>query len=235
MPDEPNPLTEEEPSMRRSVMMRRPAIVPQALLWLAAASCATAPQPSLVPPQMVDMDAETLHQFQEGIREYLGLRESVLKGILRTRAEATPEQLAAHKQPLTDAIIAHRRAARRGKIFKPPVEAAIRRTLEREFSGPNGAALIAAIKQGNPKAEGNPRPQDPTKQVMTPVVVAVNRVYPDAASSSSVPPSLLLRLPLLPEAVRYGFVGRTLILRDSEANVILDFVPDVVPGASIPR
>jgi len=70
---------------------------------------------------------------------------------------------------------------------------------------------------------------------MAPVVVAVNGVYADAAPSSSVPPSLLLWLPPLPEGLRYGFVGRTLILSDSEASVILDFVADVVPDRSIPR
>jgi hypothetical protein len=50
-----------------------------------------------------------------------------------------------------------------------------------------------------------------------------------------VPPSLLLKLPLLPEQVRYRFVGRAFILRDTEANVILDYIPDVVPDPSIPR
>ena len=83
--------------------------------------------------------------------------------------------------------------------------------------------------------EGNPISQDPTKRVMAPAVVAVNGVYADAAPSSSVPPSLLLRLPPLPEGLRYGFVGRTLILTDSEARVILDFAADVVPDRSIPR
>ena len=206
--------------------MRRPGTVPLILFWLVGASCATAPQPSLVPPQIVDMDGETLHQFQEGIREYLDLREGVLKELSRTAPKAAPEQEAIHKEALTRAIIAKRKAARRGKIFKPPVEAAIRRTLKREFSGPDGAALMAAIMQGNPEVEGNPQPRDPTKQVMTTVVVAVNGVYADAAPSSSMPSSLLLRLPPLPEGLRYRFVGQTLILYDTEANVILDFMTD---------
>jgi hypothetical protein len=50
-----------------------------------------------------------------------------------------------------------------------------------------------------------------------------------------VPPSLLLKMPELPEQVRYRFVGRTLILRDTDANVILDFIPDIVPDKTIPR
>ena len=63
----------------------------------------------------------------------------------------------------------------------------------------------------------------------------MNAYYPDDAPLSSVPPSLLLNLPALPEEVRYRFVGRHLILRDTDANVILDFLRDVVPDPSIPR
>jgi hypothetical protein len=35
--------------------------------------------------------------------------------------------------------------------------------------------------------------------------------------------------------VKYRFVGRDLILRDTEANVILDFIPNAIPDRSIPR
>ena len=110
-----------------------------------------------------------------------------------------------------------------------------RRTLQKEFTGPEGPTLIKAVKQGNPKVEGNPVPNDPSKEVKLNVPLAVNAVYPDAAPFSTVPPSLLLKLPPLPEEARYRFVGRALILRDTEANVILDFIPDVVPDPTIPR
>ena len=41
-----------------------------------------------------------------------------------------------------------------------------------------------------------------------------------------------LQLPQLPEQVRYRFVGRDLILRDTEANVILDYIKNVLPPAA---
>ena len=44
-----------------------------------------------------------------------------------------------------------------------------------------------------------------------------------------------MKMPPLPDQVKYGFVGRALILRDTEASVILDFVPDVVPDPRLPR
>jgi hypothetical protein len=204
-------------------------------LSLAAAACSSTPKEPIVPPQTVEMDAETLRRFQHEVEEYVELRRSALKQIPPVSPRSTAEELASHQRALTLAIVAYRQGAKRGEIFKPDVEAAIRRTLHRAFSGPDGPALIKEIKQGNPSVEGNPSPRDPTKEVKQPVALAINTFYNSAAPFSSVPPSLLLRLPLLPEEVRYRFVGRALILRDTEANVILDYITDVVPDPTIPR
>jgi hypothetical protein len=200
---------------------------------LTAAGCSRNPKPSLVPPQTVDMDAHVLKKFQEEIQEYCDLRRKLTKRA--AAGKSTPEELSAFQKNLTDETIAHRKGEKQGNIFKPSVEAAIRRILAREFSGPDGPALIQAVKQGNPSVEGNPSPKDPSKEAKQSVLIAVNAVYNDAAPFSSVPPSLLQNLPLLPEEVKYRFVGRSLILRDTEANVILDFIRDVVPDRSIPR
>jgi hypothetical protein len=205
------------------------------LLGLAAAGCSRNPGPSLVPPQTTEMDGETLKKFQDQVQDYVQLRQKALTHIPAVSPKATAEELSARQRALTIAIVAYRKGSKQGEIFKRPVEAAIRRILQREFSGPDGPALMKEIRSGNPKVEGNPNPRDPSKETMQPVTVAVNAVYPDAAPFSSVPPSLLLKLPPLPEVVRYRFVGRAFILRDTEANVILDYIMDVVPDRSIPR
>jgi hypothetical protein len=208
-----------------------------AALGLAALGCRSSGggEPSLVPAQTVQMDSDTLEKFAEEVEEYVELRKSVLTHIPPVTPKSTADELSARQRSLTQAIVAYRKGKKRGNIFRKDVEAAIRRTLAKEFTGPDGPALIKAVKQGNPKVEGNPVPNDPTKEVKPPVTLAVNAVYPDAAPFSTVPPSLLLKLPQLPEEVRFRFVGRALILRDTEANVILDFIPDVVPDPTIPR
>jgi hypothetical protein len=180
------------------------------------------------------MDAHVLKKFQEEIQEYCDERKKLTKRAAAA-GKATPEELSEYQKKLTEETVAHRKGEKQGNIFKPSVEAAIRRILASQFSGPEGPALIQGLKQGNPSVEGNPSPKDPSKEAKQSVVVAVNAVYNDAAPFSSVPPSLLQNLPLLPEEVKYRFVGRTLILRDTEANVILDFIRDVVPDRSIPR
>ena len=44
-----------------------------------------------------------------------------------------------------------------------------------------------------------------------------------------VPPGLLLTLPELPKGLEYRFVGRDLILLDTEPGLIVDFIPEVLP------
>jgi hypothetical protein len=63
-------------------------------------------------------------------------------------------------------------------------------------------------------------PQNPPK---------VNAEYPEKADLATVPPLLLTNLPQLPEGLEYRFMGRGLILRDTKANLIADFIPEAVP------
>jgi hypothetical protein len=54
----------------------------------------------------------------------------------------------------------------------------------------------------------------------------VNSRYPDEIPVSTIPPQLLEGLPKLPEEMEYRFVGNDLILMDTHAHIIADFVPD---------
>jgi hypothetical protein len=216
-------------------MKSRPCLLGGLMLGALAAACSTGSRETIAPPQTTEMDAETLRKFQHEIEEYVELRKDALKHIKPLSTKTTPAEADRYQNEVTAAIISYRKGSKRGEIFKPEVEQAIRRTLNREFSGPNGPALLKGIQQGNPRVEGNPLPQDPSKEVKKNVTVAVNVRYPETAPYSSVPPTLLLKLPLLPEQVRYRFIGRTLIIRDTEADVILDYIPDAVPDPSIPR
>jgi hypothetical protein len=44
-----------------------------------------------------------------------------------------------------------------------------------------------------------------------------------------VPPLLLDCVPPLPKQLEYDFVGRTLLLRDVDADVVVDFLADTLP------
>jgi hypothetical protein len=57
----------------------------------------------------------------------------------------------------------------------------------------------------------------------------VNTLYPEKAALATVPPLILANLPRLPDGLEYRFMGRDLILRDRDANLVVDFVAGAVP------
>jgi hypothetical protein len=197
--------------------------------------CHSRKGPDLVPPQAVRMDSEVLEEFYEQIQEYVHLRHKAVDVVPPLPVDATADQVSIRQQALTAAILKYRRKAKQGEIFKPEVEAAFRNVFKEAFATPEGPGMIQEIRQGNPRVEGVPKPSDPSQEVMTTVNLGVNVIYPAGAPFSSVPSSLLSKLPILPPEVRYRFVGRALIVRDTDANVILDFIRDIVPDPTIPR
>jgi hypothetical protein len=57
----------------------------------------------------------------------------------------------------------------------------------------------------------------------------VNGAYPARLPSTTVPPTLLLRLPRLPDKLAYRIVGHDFVLQDTEAWLIVDFIPGELP------
>jgi len=214
-------------------MRCRRAVATALAVALAAPGCAKRHQP-IVPPQTVRMDHEVLEGFLEEIVEYVKLHRRLTAKIPLPEPTWSAQQIADRQRLLTVAIQTARRDKTQGNIFKPEVEAAFRNVLKREFAAANGPAMLHEIHSGNPMTEGVPQQMNPRNEPKKSFPLQVNAYYPDDAPLSSVPPSLLLNLPALPEEVRYRFVGRHLILRDTDANVILDFLRDVVPDTSIP-
>jgi hypothetical protein len=56
----------------------------------------------------------------------------------------------------------------------------------------------------------------------------VNQTYPAEWPLQTFPPTLLAQLPKLPPELEYRFVDDALILRDTKANVVVDFILDVM-------
>lgn len=54
-------------------------------------------------------------------------------------------------------------------------------------------------------------------------------VYPENEPLSTVPPNVLMTLPMLPEDMEYRFVGKHMILRDARANLIIDYIANALP------
>jgi hypothetical protein len=164
-------------------------------------------------------DHAALRQLESRVADYLEFRHKVAARLPELKPKAEPEEIQAHKQALSKAIRGARTGAKQGDILEPEIATYLRKIVRSEMKGPEGKSAKETAKQGNPKQE------TPAK----PVPVAVNAIYPDSAPASTVPPSLLLRLPELPKAVDFRFVGKHLVLRDVDAGLIIDFIPNVMP------
>jgi hypothetical protein len=169
----------------------------------------------------LEADRRALDKFHERVMEYAELHDKQVARLGRPAALDAQEALAA-QQALAGSIASRRGAARRGDLFSPAVVPIFRRLIAAELQGPDGLPARAAILEGNP---GDERPSVPVK-------LSVNGEYPTGGARSTVPPSLLLTLPPLPECLHYRFVGRNLILVDSVAQLIVDFLPAAAPPLS---
>jgi hypothetical protein len=205
------------------------------VLAAGTAGCTMHRNAHIAPTANVEMDAKVLAKFQHEIEEYRELHQELVHRIPTVSLSSSAEEIRAHRDKMTKGIQAERRSAKQGEILKPTVEAAFRRIIAGELAGPEHAQVVKEMKQGNPTVENVPNQADPTLEHTETVRVAVNAAYNDDAPFSSMPPTLLLKLPPLPAEVRYQFVGRDLILRDTEANVILDFIKDAIPDRSVSR
>jgi len=166
-----------------------------------------------------DVKKPILKEFTTRINEYVKLRDRAGQGLAPLKREATPEQILEHTEALAMRLQKIRSHARQGDVLGPETQAYIRDIVRSETKGKQGKPAKEAVAQGNPKVETPAQP----------VPVKVNARYPAAAPVSTMPPALLLRLPDLPKDLEYHFVGRDLVLLDTAARIIVDYIPNVVP------
>jgi hypothetical protein len=191
-------------------------------LALAGGPAAGAPSQAAPPETAARRDRmveEEIEEFLEEVQEYLEDRRKAREELPKLKDKAEPEDVTAYAKGLADNIRERRRGAKQGDVFTPRLARAFRRIFARELSR-SGHDRKVVLTEGNPTGD---------EERMPAPKVAVNAQYIPAAPLSTVPPTLLLALPTLPEEVEYRFVGRSLILRDSVANLIIDFIPNAVP------
>ena len=154
-----------------------------------------------------------LDNFQTRLEQYVKLRSAAVVNAPPLPKKATPAQIQERELALANAIQKARGTAKQGDILSPDLKPVFARLIRTDAK---------AVKDGNPTQEKAPGEVTPKP--------VVNGIYPKNAPLSSVPPSLLSRLPKLPPDLEYRFVGRTLILRDAQANIIVDFMPEAAPA-----
>lgn len=187
------------------------AMVAVVSVALAAGTGCKEPEPERSPNP-----ADTLFaDFAKRVDSYLTLRERLTDSIGDLDPTRSQEEIAARATALGNAIIAARPEAKQGDIFTPEVAAFLATLIGQEYKRRSEPVLETREDQQEELPDFEPR---------------VNQVYPTTYPLATFPPALLPVLPPLPEEVEYRIVRDYLILRDIEANVILDYMPGAVPS-----
>ncbi len=162
----------------------------------------------------VNADAATLREFQVRINKYGEIHKAAAKGIARPKESADPSKIINAQNALAARIRDARPTARQGDMFTPEVQSIFRRLLAPPLKGEDGRDAKALIKDDAP-APGS-------------VPFKVNATYPEGAPVPTVPTKVLLSLPTLPQPMEYRIVGKHLLLIDTEAGLIVDYIPNAI-------
>lgn len=153
--------------------------------------------------------------FFERVRAYISVHRTADGKVPSLQETSDPRKVSAREKALADEIRVERAGARQGDVFAASAANEIRRIVTEDFKDrqlKEQEAILVEVPVKTPPA--------------------INTDYPTELPLATVPPNLLLKLPTLPDDLEYRFLGRHLILRDVKANLIVDFIPDVVPSAS---
>jgi hypothetical protein len=157
-------------------------------------------------------DAVTQQEFKKRIDAYLTLHKSAVKDVGSLKQTNDPAEIKATQNALAQRIAAARADAKPGDIFTPEISKRFRELLAPQLKGEDGRDAKAIVKDDAPPA----------------VPFKVNMPYPVGKPLPTVPANLLLNLPPLPKEVEYRIIDKHLILRDVEANMIVDYMLNVI-------
>lgn len=182
-----------------------------------SASPESAPATERVVGPLSPADAQALATMNDCLKEYVDLHTTLERALPTLPDEATPAQIDKNQRAFETLVRKARATAKPGDIFTPEARPVILRLLSTVFGGPEGRQLQASIMDENPV--------DPVALKLT-----VNSRYPDTVPLTTMPPQVLQTLPQLTEDLEYRFIGDWLILLDTHAHIIADFIDNALPS-----
>jgi hypothetical protein len=164
-------------------------------------------------------DALVLVDFQKRIDTYMAIHKAAAKESLPIRETNNPAEIKAAQEALGAKIRAARSEAKPGDILTPEIRNKFRRLMYPVVHGTAGRETKEELSEDvHEKDEGIPKK----------VPLKVNATYPEGNPLPTTPPNVLMNLPKLPEELEYRILDKNLILRDVQANIIVDFIPNAI-------
>jgi hypothetical protein len=162
----------------------------------------------------VNPDAAALAAFKKRVDEYASMHETLAKGDAKPKEAADPATIAATRAALAARVQATRVNAKPGDILIPAVQPVFRKLLAPELQGEDGRDTKEVLKDDAPPVAAVP--------------FKVNAKYPENQPLPTVPANVLLSLPPLPDPLEYRIVGRHLLLLDTKADLVVDYMTNVI-------
>jgi hypothetical protein len=182
---------------------------------LAVLMCAIlASAGQVVAQKATNPGAAAVAEFDKQVKAYMDLHRKEEGSIAPVKSGATPAEVLVFEQALAGRIKAARSAAKQGDVFAPDVTPVFKKVFSDFYQRRSGRELRLLFDE-----VPNFTPQ-------------VNLSYLANQPKATFPPRLSLALPQLPEELEYRLVGTSLVLRDTKANLIVDFIPNILPSSA---
>jgi hypothetical protein len=155
--------------------------------------------------------AQSMADFEKRVDAYLDLRKAVTKKYPEVKETGDPAKISEREKNLGRGIAMARQDAKAGDVFGP-LSRHLLKVVDDDWNSRTAAdrkALLSEIPRG--------------------LQLKVNQPYPTNIPLATVPPKLLAQLPTIPEELEYRLIDRRLLLRDRDANLIVDVLVGVEP------
>jgi len=204
-------------------MLSRLLIVVLAAAVVSAACTACSPT---LPPTTVPSQPNTAYEpFKTALQAYVDqtqpFRKEAAQEAEKVPGKAAPtggaeQSLRTRQNTLADALRTRLRPnAKQGELFTPPVAAEIQKEIKAMFDSPQRDLLIDELAEQMNTPANTPKPTINERLV-----------------APRVPPRLMDVLPPLPKQLEYDFTDRSLVLRDIDADLVVDFVSEAFPQST---
>jgi hypothetical protein len=173
-------------------------------------------------------DALVLGDFQKRVDAYMAIHKDAAKDSPPLKETKNAAEIKARQDALGAKIRAARATAKQGDIVTPEIQNKFRRLMYPVVTSPTPQGTAGKEVKKDIKEELKENTEERKEEGGKPVVLKVNATYPDDTPLPTTPPQVLMNLPKLPEQLEYRIIGKNLIIRDVQGNIIVDFVPNAI-------
>jgi hypothetical protein len=160
--------------------------------------------------QTVAAELVAVQGFEQRVADYVAMHRLLEGPLPPLQVSNDMGAVRAAMDALATRIRAARKDARQGDLFTKDVARVFRKRIATCVTPEDMEAMLAENKEHEPTV---------------PPRLVVNMTWPDPVPFNFVPPQLIASLPPLPPELQYRIIGRSLVLWDHHANLIVDFLP----------